>query len=258
MTIQNTLYDGEVKLTFESFRHQYKHNDTVIPSVTTILSIMNKPALVSWAANTAINAVKEQILPGVAYDELQLQNIFESSRIAHAKRKTDAGNYGTFVHDWIQAYIEGKNPELPVNKLLENSVINFLAWVEQNKVKFIVSEQIIFSRKYEYAGKLDTICTINGELYLMDWKTSNRIYPLEMGAQLAAYKMAREEEFGEKYKGVGIVRIDKENGSLQIWKFEDTKIFEHVFLYALMLYKTTQRVKALEGTPEFKEGFSKI
>ncbi len=79
-----------------------------------------------------------------------------------------------------------------------------------------------------------------------------------MGAQLAAYKLAREEEFGETYTGVGIVRIDKVDGSLQLWKFEDTKVFENTFLYALMLYKYSQKVKMLEMTTEFKGQFSKI
>lgn len=258
MVIENELYDGSVHLNFESFRHQYKYNGNVIPSVTTILSIIAKPALVSWAANTAIASVREQILPGVAYDELQLQTILESSRLAHNKKKTDAGNYGTFMHDWIEGYINGKGMTLPINPVLKISAENFIKWEIENNVKFLVSEQIIYSKKYGYAGKLDTICTIDGELYLIDWKTSNGIYPLEMGAQLSAYKIAREEEFGEKYKGVGIVRIDKEDGSLQMWKFENTTVFEHTFLYALMLYKQAQKIKLLEQDPEFKKGFTKL
>lgn len=258
MTIKNQLYNETIELTFESFRHQYKYNDRIIPSVTTILSIINKPALVAWAANTAIKSVKEQISPGVSYDELQLEAIFESSRIAHVKKKIDAGNYGTFMHDWIEKYIQNGDNNLPVAPILRESVNNFILWVKKNNVKFLVSEQIIFSKKYEYAGKLDTICMINGELYLIDWKTSNGIYPLEMGAQLAAYKLAREEEFGEEYKGIGIVRIDKVDGSLQIWKTENTQIFEYTFLYALMLYKQSQQIKLLEQTQDFKAGFSNI
>lgn len=258
MIIKNQLYNETVDLEFESFRHQYKESGVIVPSVTTILSIINKPALVSWAANTAIASVREQITPGVQYDELQLEAIFESSRLAHNKKKTDAGNYGTFVHNWIEGYIAKKNPAMPVNKDLKISIEKFLQWETKNKVKFLVSEQIIFSKKYRYAGKLDCICLINGKLYLIDWKTSSGIYPLEMGAQLGAYKMAREEEFGEKYKGFGVVRIDKKDGSLEMWKTEDTQIFEHTFLYALMLYKQQQRIKEMQQTALFKEGITRL
>lgn len=250
MIIKNQLYAGQVELEFESFRHQYKHNGEVIPSVTTVLSVINKPALISWASKMAVESIAGQLEPGVAYDEMQLQAILEAGRIAHQKKKTDAGNMGTFIHNWVEKHIAGENPGMPVNEQMKKCVESFLEWENKYKVKFLVSEQMIYSRKFKYTGKLDFICEIDGKLYLGDLKTSSGIYP-EMYIQTAAYRYARTEEFpDEKYEGQLIIRVDKESGAFQFGKCRDAGLYSKQilgFLAALKLYEVLQSLKGYKG-----------
>ena len=249
MKVKNILYDGKVELLFESFKHQYNDFLGEVPSVTQILSIISKPALISWAANMCANSIAEALTPGIAYDELEIQAIVEAGRRAHFNKKIDAGTIGSFIHKWVEQYIKGENPPMPINEGLKNSVLKFLEWVEKDKVKFLVSEQIIFSRKFRYTGTLDFICKIGKDLYIGDLKTSSGIYS-EMWLQTSAYRYAREEEFpSEKYKGQLIIRIGKE-GDFEIVKVSEKKIYEEMlvgFFSALKLYQTMEKLKEFKG-----------
>lgn len=249
MQIKTKLYKGEVELIFESFGHTYHREDEKVTSVTTALSVINKPALVAWAANMAVDYCLSQIVPGTVYDELQLQTIWENGRKSHYQKKVDAGNIGTFLHQWIEKYIKGENPQTPVNQGLKESIEKFLKWVDEHNVKFVLSEQQIYSKKYNYTGTLDFICIIDGKMYIGDLKTSSGIYP-EMWVQTAAYRAARVEEYPEeKYDGQLILRIGKD-GSFEVAKCEDNKWFKKMFvafIAALRLHKELDEMKQFKA-----------
>ena len=209
MNYENKLYKNKVTILYEDRRHRYvwEEEDREVKSVTTALRIINKPALIPWAANAAVDSIVELIKPGVSYDELELAEVWDLGRKAHYKRKKDAGDLGTLLHKWIEQYIKGEDPGTPVNKRLQKSVGRFLKWKEDHKVKFLLSEQVVFSKTYEYCGTLDFICEVDGKMYIGDLKTSTGIYS-EMLVQTAAYRFAREEEYpDEVYAGMLILRI---------------------------------------------------
>jgi hypothetical protein len=260
MIIKTKLYKGEVELVFDSFRHSYHVNDRTfdrfqekVTSVTTALGIINKPALVNWAANMAADSIAEALKPGISYDELELQTIIEAGRKAHYQRKTDAGLTGTFVHKWVEDYIKGNNPGMPVNKNLQEAINRFLEWVNRHKVEFLLSEQQVYSRKYNYTGTLDFICKIDGKMYIGDMKTSTGIYP-EYFIQTAAYRQARLEEFPEEeYAGQLIVRVGKEDGAFEFAKVTDTNWYKKMFVgfvAALKTYETTELLKEFKAERE--------
>lgn len=253
MQIKTKLYKGKVELLFDSFRHSYTVTDlenNIIeerrPSATTVLAIIAKPQLIYWAANMTADSIKSQLSPGVAYDELQLEAIVETGRKAHTQRKVEAGTMGTFVHRWVEDYIKGENPARPVNPQLAIAVDKFMGWVETHKVKFLLSEQQVFSRKYGYTGTLDFICMIDGKMYIGDLKTTSGIYP-EMLIQTSAYRFARTEEFPEeKYSGQVIVRVGKDDGALEVGIVQDDVWYKKMlstFIYALELYKGMENIK---------------
>jgi len=248
MIIKTTLYNGEVELFFENFRHQYTCNNKKVTSVTQALSVINKPALVAWAANMAVEYVSTQIEPGKSYDELQLQAIFEAGRKNHYNKKQEAGNLGTFVHKWVEQYIKGENPAMPVNEALQESIKRFMTWVEKHKVTFLLAEQQIYSRKYNYTGTLDFICKIDGKMYIGDLKTSSGIYP-EYLIQTAAYRFARVEEYPEeKYEGQLIVRVGKD-GTFEFAVMRDEAWFRRMFVAFMAALKLQE---SLEAIKEFK------
>ena len=245
MKIKNKLYSGEIELLFNTFRHAYSVDGKKIPSVTTILSVINKPALINWSARMAIDHVAEAIEPGKSYDELQLQAIFEGGKRAHHAKKVDAGNIGTFVHDWIEKYINGDNPGMPVNEDLQEAINNFLVWVKDFKVKFLLTEQPVYSREHEYAGILDFVCVIGKEMFIGDIKTSSGIYPEHL-MQTAAYRHARQEEYPkEKYAGQLILRIGKKDGSFELVVIRDNKLYTEMFESFLAAQKLQKTLKVL-------------
>jgi hypothetical protein len=252
MLIKNKLYNGTVEIAFDSFKHKYTYNGEGVPTVTGILGIINKPALVNWAAGCAADSIAESLSPGVSYDELQLQAIIEAGRKAHWQKKIDAGNIGTFLHQWIEHYIKGESPGMPVNENLKESVNKFLGWTEKHKVKFILSEQMVYSVKYKYAGTLDFVCTIDGKLYLGDTKTSSGIYP-EMLVQTSAYRFARHEEFpDENYHGQLILRIGKD-GEFEFAVMRDTAIYQDMFRAFLAAQKLSSTMEMLKSFKTDKE-----
>jgi len=133
MIYKNKLYEGSVQMLFDSNRHRYTFNDEIIPTVTGILGIIAKPALINWSANTAVESIQSSIEPGKSYDEIELHTIFEAGRKAHFQKKVDAGNLGSFVHKWVEQYIKGENPTMPVNEELQDSIRRFLTWVEKKQ-----------------------------------------------------------------------------------------------------------------------------
>jgi hypothetical protein len=230
--IKTKLYNGNIELMFEPYGHKYSLDDgnKRVTSVTQALSIINKPALINWAARMAVEYVSNQIEPGKKYDEVQLITIFEEAKSAHYKKKTDAGNVGTFVHNWVEDYINGKHPATPVNKGLKESVEKFLEWQKQHNARFLVAEQQVYSKKYNYTGTLDFICEIDGLMYIGDLKTSSGIYP-EMLIQTAAYRFAREEEYPEEeYAGQVIVKVGKEDGKLEVAAIKDGEWYSKMFM----------------------------
>ena len=243
MIYKNYLYNKSVELLFDEFKHAYFYEGKKIPSVTTILGIINKPALISWAANMAAESFKEAVQAGVIYDELQLQEIYNNLRTAHRKKKTDAADIGSFTHKWVEDWIKGKKPEPPVNENLRESTERFLKWQKEHSVKFLSSEQVIYSKKYGYTGTLDFICRYEDKLILGDLKTSNGVWP-EMWLQTAAYRQAREEEFPkEKYAGQAIIRIGKD-GTFDFQE-EEKDFDKHIaaFLAAKSLYETIKEME---------------
>jgi hypothetical protein len=86
-----------------------------------------------------------------------------------------------------------------------------MAWEDWKKsvhLKPIAIEQVVYSPKYGYAGTLDLLAEVNGELAVLDWKTGKAVYS-EAHLQNAAYRQAvREMGHGDPVKGY-IVRLPK-------------------------------------------------
>ena len=246
-SFENKLYEGKVTIMFDVYQHKYTwvEEEEDITSVTTALKIISKPALISWAANVAVDYMTEKIEPGMEYDEVELAGIFKGARQAHWQKKTDAGDVGTLLHKWIESYINGEQVSMPVNEQMKISIKRFLKWKKDHKVKFLSAEQVVFSKKHRFSGTIDFICSINNKMYIGDLKTSKGVYA-EMMMQTAAYRLARQEEFPEeKYSGMLILRIGS-NGTFEIAIIKGKTIFKQLavnFLHALSLSNGLESIK---------------
>lgn len=242
--IINKLYKDTIDLTFEPYKHQYTVSGKPVRSVTGIIGIIGKPFLVPWAAKVTTERMGELFKPGVSYDEIQIKTMLDEAKRAHYNTKTNAADIGSLVHKYLEQVIKGEKPATLIHEEARNSAERFMDWVKKNKIEFILSEQVVYSKKYNYCGTLDFVCKINGKLMLGDIKTSNAIYKEEYGAQMAAYKIAREEEFeDEHYDGHILVRVGKKDAEFETWQIDNTKPYEEIFLKALELTNAVEAVK---------------
>src|SRR5574343_64799 len=249
--MQYKLYNGEVLLEFDEDKHVYTLDGEQVDGVTGILSIIAKPALLYWAVNQSINYLERNIRPGVSYDEIQLKKLLYEAKGAHRMKSTEASDIGKIVHKWIEEWIAGKDPKMPINEEARRAITQFQSWVLDKNVKFLQSEKVIYSRKFNYAGTTDFIAQMNGKTILGDFKTSNGIWD-EYWFQVAAYQHAFLEEFpDEEIHGNMIVRLGKD-GTLEIKENYDYDKNIVAFLGAVALYRRVNELKP-PYVPKYKK-----
>jgi hypothetical protein len=190
----------------------YEKNGVEYPSVTTITGILDKPALVQWAANCAVDYVAGNL------DRLKSDNVHEGeavlleARSAHKTVKDEAAGNGTLVHKAIELYINHEPYEdLLSTEESKTAFSAFLSWEDKNHVLWEKTECEVVSERHGYAGRFDAIATINGHRYLVDFKTSKGIWD-EYKYQLCAYMQAYNEAESEKIENLAILHLDKETG----------------------------------------------
>lgn len=248
---RHELYHGQVILEYSDAAHRYYITDgnkkrVQCPSVTTIVSVIDKPFLVQWAANKAVELIKGAIGPGVEYEEIYLEAVFDAAKSAHRKIKEEAGAIGTQVH----AILQGDGGDVGMNREhIDTRVVQGVAaglsfLSSKHKVELIHNELPIYSRRHRYSGRLDRIAIVDGRLSLVDWKTSNGIWP-EYFIQISAYRSAYEEELGEKIEKCYLVHLDKTTGEfhdIPVGRTKSHKDFQ-TFLSCLKIYNDLKELK---------------
>lgn len=219
------LYDGQVKLDFDETKHVYKYNGSIVPSVTGIVGVINKPALMGWALKMAGEYLEKNWRPGYSYDELAIEEHIKACKNAHRQKAGEAASIGTIVHKFAENFfkLNGQHPGLPVNEDARRGAQAFLSWVEQCNVEPIASEFKVFHPTYLYAGTCDLDAMIDGRRAIVDLKTSSGVYP-EMWLQTVAYQEAREHELGDQvqYDERWILRLDKKTGHFEAKRRDDS------------------------------------
>jgi len=201
----------------------YKLEDgTKIPGVTTVLGILNKPALVIWA------------------NKLGLQGIDSS------KYRDEMASIGTLAHQMIVDYfneIETDTSDYSINQieLAENCLLSFWEWEKGHKIKVIMAEKQMVSANYGFGGTIDCFCELDDRPTLLDFKTGKAIYP-EMLYQLAAYNQLLFEA-GYPLNMNRILRIgrDESEGFEERLITDTSKHFE-LFKHCLAIYHLQKEI----------------
>jgi hypothetical protein len=195
------------------------------PSVTTILSAINKPALVPWAANRERDKVATAAadlyaawaaqtvrppLPRSAY--LATLHAALGPVRAHEQLLEVAGDVGSQTHRLIEWAIRTRlgavaGPEPIVCAEAQHGFQVFDTWAASVRLKPVLVERVVHSVAHGYAGTLDLLARVHGKLVTIDFKTGRAVYP-EALLQNAAYRMAAHE-MGYPPVGGLIVRLPK-------------------------------------------------
>ncbi len=163
-------------------------NGQRVPSVTTYLGILNKPALIHWSWELGV------------------------AGIDYRKARDRAGDTGTIVHHLILSALKREEPDLSDYSEQDMATTavpmkKFTEWLRGHELEPILMETPMVSEKYRFGGTPDFYGKDNGKLTLLDFKTSGAVYA-ENFYQLAAYKMLLAEH-GHEVESARIIRVSK-------------------------------------------------
>ena len=161
--------------------------EELVPSITNVIGIMDKPALPRWSALEVAKKAWEL--------RLSLPEMEETDAIAIMKgapwRKSDrAADRGTDIHGYLEARLNGwavddLSPDAEPYKPAAD------AWLASQDWEVVATELTVFHPTY--AGTGDLWCRVGGKMTILDFKTSKAIYPeaaLQLSALWGAYRTA--------------------------------------------------------------------
>lgn len=185
-------------------KHFYSWNgEPPVPGITSIIGILDKPALVGWAkretAKAAIRnwkAVAEMVRQQPPIEEqLSYHPAVAYLKATPGYQRDAAADAGTAVHAIAEAIAKGEKPVIP--EAHAASAEAFIRdFVEKYRPTFhpLYTEAMVYHPGNEdvmaYGGTMDLFCRIGDDLWLIDHKTNaSGVWP-ETALQLAAGRWA--------------------------------------------------------------------
>lgn len=201
-------------------------NGDRVVGVTTVLNVLDKPALVKWANNLGLKGIDSN------------------------KFRDKMADIGTITHLRILHHLKHTEPDLSEFsqadiKTSDNCMLSYYEWEKHHKLEPIIIEVPLTSDKYSYGGTPDFIGLIDGRLEIMDFKTGSGIYGTAY-YQVAAYRQLAYE-VGHEVNHARILRIGRDNNEgfeeRLIAKFDDEfKLFLHCLDIYNLLKKMGRRL----------------
>jgi genome maintenance exonuclease 1 len=174
----------------------YDCGENAYPSVTSIISFVSREKFASWRARVGNE---------------------EANKIT--KHSTTRG---TDLHYLFEMYLQNKNVKeyKQYQKPLIQYMFNFAKpYIDEKLNNIYQQETTMYSDRLCLAGTVDLICEVNGELAIVDFKTSKKEKPEEWledyFVQLSAYWAMFSEKTGVAPKKL-VVFLVGENGDVQI------------------------------------------
>jgi len=205
--------------------------------------------LMQWAANMAVEAKAN----GATDIE---------AKYAHRTKKEAAGDIGTRVHAWIEQHLHGVDEKYTDD--MKASIIGYLEWEAEAKPETEFSERIVYSKQFDYAGKLDWGGVLGGVYGLIDFKTGSHDHEYnsyrkaftgreraksEHFVQNAGYDIPLIEETGKKAEFYGVLYIPVDG---KVRYFQTTKVREcqDAFIHTL---RAKRGWKQVDSDNEYEE-----
>lgn len=180
-------------LKFYPKSHRYKLDGRWVPGVTTILGILDKPALKKWAATQVAEWVADHP------DEVdRLRGMGRLPMVAALKevpwqKRDDAADRGSTLHAHAEGLLRGE--EVEVEDEYVPVMENALRFLDDWQIDPVLVEVACASREHQWAGTADLFAryrhprTGHRGMGIFDWKSGKALYP-EYAWQLNAYAFA--------------------------------------------------------------------
>jgi len=214
-----------------------------ILSVTACTKKLDKSdVLVKWATGLVGNHLKSKIedSSSSSFGKEELFLMIDEALSKPEEGKVKGGEAGQIIHDYAHDFAKAviSGSELPTFNHLDsgndvegkalNGINAFLDWYNSSdKIKFLQMEQVVYYNSnlagdtedgedvIEYVGILDLLAEINGQIRVIDYKSSKGIYN-DQRYQVSGYFKAYNSNAakGKKAVGTSILNFGKETGNL--------------------------------------------
>lgn len=196
------------KVAKPSKRHYQIEGYGDVNRVTSVLSVISKPALMGWAASEERKLALH--CAGIAFEQFKdngLNPTAFASKVgelmgkerAHKKVSDKALEIGSQTHhmvEWLTREMVGIDPgEKPeISPPAQRAVDMWIEWTQKVDFKPLAIENTVYDcshkdRRLWYAGTMDALALVDGKLTVVDYKTGAGIY-WEAQLQNAAYRHA--------------------------------------------------------------------
>lgn len=208
----------------------------LVPSCTTILRVIDKPALNSWLREQAVLAALTT--PRVEDEDLDafVSRVLSVDAEQEAQKARD---FGILIH----AQIEGALNGVPVLRDAETFILPVLS-ILKDFGRVVATEKIVFGTGY--AGTLDALFESN-ELLLVDLKTTKakvlpkEAYP-EHQLQLAAYAAALGNTGEDRIRTINVYVSSVRPGEVSVCENTNwTEDYENGFMPILRYWQWVNR-----------------
>ena len=164
-------------------RHYTLPNGATVPSVTTILNVLDKPWMGAWAA---------KMVATEAVDNREWwQDMARDTAISYLKgvpfrKRDEAADFGTAVHEVSEAIAADLPFDIPANA--QGHVDALRAWHAIYRPEVLAVETQVAGDGY--GGTFDILARVGGVVYVIDLKTGKSLDP-KWRLQVMAYTEGR-------------------------------------------------------------------
>ncbi|EAR14046.1 hypothetical protein RB2501_01430 [Robiginitalea biformata HTCC2501] len=201
----------------------YQVGDEYYPSVTTVLSAYPKGyGFQEWLKNVGGEA--ERILREAADRGSNVHNAIEQILLGRELQWITEGKQHYSLDEW-------------------QMICRFMEFYQDyiQSGEQVATETQLFSKKMKLGGTCDMVAKINGETWMIDFKTSNGLYKTHE-IQLAAYKEMWDEHNSPKIDRYGILWLNSNHRTKRQFQGVDWQLkeFTDSHEYNLQLYYHTR------------------
>lgn len=180
-------------LRYSDAAHRYWLDGKPVPGVTTLIGVLDKPAIPKWAAGQVAEYVADNPDGVETLRQMGRGPMVQALKAIPWQKRDSAGSRGNLLHDYAEQLLHGKDVEIDDEHVpvMENA----LAFMDEWKIKPLLIECAVASREHHYAGTADLFAeytrpdTGHSGVAIFDWKSGKALYP-EYAWQLNAYAFA--------------------------------------------------------------------
>jgi hypothetical protein len=199
----------------------------IVPGVTTIVGVLDKPALVPWANKMGLKGIDTR---------KYVDDKADIGTLAHAMIVNELTDKKTDTSDYSQQQIESA----------ENACLSFYEWQKKHKLVITSAEIPLVSETYQFGGKYDILGIIDHKEELLDLKTGSGIWP-ESIYQMGGYLILLEEAgcIVDRVRILNIPRSEDEGFREEVLSGRVMSLAKEMFLHCLEIYKIQKDIKKL-------------